>query len=416
MNSELITIGDELLIGQVIDTNSAFIAQRLNEIGIRVIRRTAVGDIPDDILGAIADASMRASVIIITGGLGPTKDDMTKQVLCDYFGTKLRFDEGSFHDIQELFRTRGKEITELNRSQAELPGSCIPLSNKMGTAPGMWFEHNDKIYVSLPGVPYEMEYLMKEHVIPKLKQKFHLDSVFHLTILTTGLAESVLADKIKDWENALPSCFKLAYLPSPGMVRLRLTSGGLPYKELESQAWSAVQELKKIIGNNIFGYGDEKLQEVVGKILAEKELTIAVAESCTGGYLSHLFTSVPGSSAYFSGGVIAYDNRIKMEELSVDSAILEKYGAVSEETVIAMATNVRAKLGTDYSISVSGIAGPSGGSDEKPVGLVWIALAGKKGVKARKFQFGKNRILNITLAANSALEMLRRALTGVESI
>lgn len=413
MNCEIITIGDELLIGQVIDTNSAYIANRLNEIGIRVTRRTAVGDVPDDMINVLSDASLRASVILMTGGLGPTKDDKTKDVLCDYFGTSLTFNESSFKDLEELFKTRGREMTELNRSQAELPDNCIALQNKLGTAPGMWFDHNDKIYISLPGVPYEMENLMKEQVLPRLKERFKLEAVFHRTIQTTGLAESVLADRIREWESALPPCFKLAYLPAPGIVRLRLTGEGKTYDELKALSEKCIADLRELIGDQIFGYDDERLPEVIGKLLKSQNQTVSVAESCSGGYLAHLITSIAGSSEYFKGGIVPYDNSFKTKLLSVDKELILTKGAVSEEVVIEMARNCRKLFDTDYALSISGIAGPGGATPEKSVGLVWMAIATRDKVQARKFQFGKNRTLNITLTANSALELLRREILGL---
>lgn len=413
VNCEVITIGDELLIGQVVDTNSAYIARSLNSIGFMVSRRNAVGDNEMDILNALREASSRVKVVITTGGLGPTRDDITKKVYCKYFEVTLKFFESSFKDLEKLFEHRGRTMTELNRSQAEMPENCEPLSNRLGTAPGMWFEKNDCIFIALPGVPYEMEDLMNEQVLPRLKKRFTLDPVFHRTIITTGVPESVLADRIREWEDNLPAFFKLAYLPQPGMVRLRLSGLDKPFKELEKIAEQKVQELKSIIGKNIIGEGESKPEIVTAELFRKNGKTLSVAESCTGGYLGHLITSIAGSSSYFMGGIVAYSNQLKEKLLEVKTGTLEHHGAVSEETVLEMAENCRQLLNTDYSLAISGVAGPGGGTAEKPVGMVWIAVSGPDGTHAKRFQFGKNREVNIKLSAAAALELLRREVLGI---
>ena len=407
MKAELISIGDELLVGQVVNTNASWLAFELNREGIEVTRIMAIADNRDEILKTLDDAASRADVVLITGGLGPTRDDITKHTLCGYFGSKLVFHQPSYDNIERLFSSRGFPIREVNRMQAEIPDNCIPISNPNGTAPGMWFEKNGVIFVSMPGVPFEMQPMVADFVLPALAKRRKGAHIMHKTVMTQGIGESFLAEIIKDWEDNLPMHFKLAYLPQPGMVRLRITGRGPEVKILEEELKQLTSELVALIPEYVFGYDDERPEEVLGKLLKEQNLTMATAESCTGGYIAHLITSIPGSSAYFTGSVVAYSNAIKMKVLGVREETLIAHGAVSGETVTEMAEGVRQKFGTDYAIAVSGIAGPDGGTETKPVGTTWIAIAGPEGTSANKFIFGKNRERNIRLAALMALGKLR---------
>jgi len=410
MIAEIITIGDELLIGQVIDTNSAWMATELNSIGIKVIQITSIGDEHDGIISALKDATTRADIIITTGGLGPTRDDITKQAFCDFFNTHLVFDPGSFNNIEKIFNLRGYRMTETNRRQAEIPEICTPLLNENGTAPGMLFRQNGRIYISLPGVPFEMKGLMTAHVMPMLKPLSNT-VILHKTILTQGVGESFLADKIKDWETSLPANFKLAYLPQPGIVRLRLSASGPSYNELKAVLDEEVKALYSLIPEYIFGQDQQNLETIIGQLLKEQNLTLSTAESCTGGNIAHLITSVAGSSAYFNGSVVSYSNDVKTNILGVKPSTIEDYGAVSRETVIEMAEGVKSALKTDCAIAVSVIAGPDGGTIEKPVGTVWVAvITPGSGIETKKFLFGENRERNIMRSSLAALDLLRRAL------
>lgn len=416
MNVEIITIGDEILIGQIVDTNSAFIAQLLNLNGISVKQISSVSDDREHILKALDEAKGRADIILITGGLGPTKDDITKKTLCEYFKTTMRFDEGAYQDVVNIFATFGKEVTPINKLQAEVPAICEVIHNYNGTAPCMWFDVDGKIFVSMPGVPFEMKALMKEQVVPKLKARFKFPSIYHKTILTQGIGESTLSEMISDWEDSLAEInIKLAYLPSPGMVRLRLSTKGEDKNVLIQNVENKIEEVKPLISEFIYGYEvygveRESLQQMVGKLLKEKKKTISTAESCTGGYISHLLTKVPGSSEYYIGSVISYAYEIKETELGVPHDIILKHGAVSQPVVEQMAKAIREKYKTDYAISASGIAGPSGGTDEKPVGTVWVAVATPTKIISEKFLFGANRERNIHKTANVALNMLKKEL------
>ncbi|HNQ60242.1 MAG TPA: competence/damage-inducible protein A [Bacteroidales bacterium] len=407
MKAEIITIGDEILIGQIIDTNSAWIANELNLIGIDVCRMISIADQADEIIRAVDDSFQRVDVIVMTGGLGPTSDDKTKQVLCDYFQTHLLFDEEAYKDVEKFFSDRNLEVNEFNRQQAMLPENAINFPNSMGTARGMWFTKDGKHLFSLPGVPYEMKAIMQQSVLPELKKLSGLQFIFHKTIMTTGIGEAFLAEKIHTWETELPSFIKLAYLPSPGLVRLRLSAKGSHPEIVQNAVMQKVEELEKIIPEYIYGFDDEPLEKVVGDILKQKEKTLCTAESCTGGYISHLITSIPGSSDYFKGGVVAYSNEIKAEILQVDENLLKEYGAVSQQVVEAMAINARRLLQSDFSIAVSGIAGPDGGTPQKPVGYVWIAVADAQTCKSEVFHFGNQRMQNIQRTALSALNLIR---------
>jgi nicotinamide-nucleotide amidase len=409
MIAEIISIGDELLIGQVTNTNASWIAQQLHDIGISVRHIRAIADDSREIRSAIDEAFARAEVVLLTGGLGPTKDDITKHTLCEYFGSTLIFHKPSFELIKKLFSSRGLEVTELNRKQAEIPDNCTPLLNYHGTAPGMWFEKKGKILVSLPGVPYEMEAMMQQDVIPRLSKKGNDQFVAHKTVLTQGIGESFLTVMIKEWEDNLPSHVKLAYLPQPGIVRLRLTAFAETREKAVEEIDRQVETLREMIPDLIFGFGNDTLEEVTGRLLKEKKMTVCTAESCTGGYLAHLITSVPGASEYFLGSVVAYAYQAKIDLLGVSAGTLKQYGAVSEATVKEMAEGARNRFGADYALAVSGVAGPGGGTPEKPVGTVWIALAAPGKTEAQKFQLGEHRGRNIRRAALSALNMLRVA-------
>lgn len=408
--AELLTIGDEILYGQIVDTNAQWMAVALSSAGIKVIRKTTVGDTEDEILHAFAEAEKRADIILITGGLGPTSDDITKACLAKFFNCALTIHEEALAEVTEFFKSRGRDLTEVNRQQAALPVCCEKITNTMGTAPGMWFSRNGKVFVSMPGVPHEMKRMMAEIVIPKLQQNFQTSSIHHTTIRTVGIGESFLADKISGWERSLPPHIKLAYLPSLGEVKLRLTSIGDNKEELMVEAKQLVEKLKPLAGEYIFGLGEDALEVVVGKTLKELRLTLSVAESCTGGYLSHLITSVPGSSDYFLGSMIPYAYEIKMRQLGVKPETLEKYGAVSEPTIIEMANLVRAKFNTDIGVATSGIAGPGGATTEKPVGTIWIAYSDKHQTVTKKLQLSKDRMINIRMASVAVLNLIRLSL------
>ena len=409
MIAEIITIGDELLIGQVIDTNSAWIAEQLNISGIRVYQITSISDNRQHILSTLQEASQRADLILMTGGLGPTKDDITKQTLCEYFETSLVYNQEAFDNVSRIFSSRRFPVTELNRLQAMVPETCTVLNNANGTAPGMWFEKNGKIYVSMPGVPFEMKTMVTEQVLPRLAGQSN-KIIIHRTILTEGVGESFLAAKIESWEDKLPEFIKLAYLPQPGMVRLRLSAIGTDRSILEKAIEQAEKELMPLAGEYIFGYDEERLPEIIGRLLKEGNYSLSTAESCTGGQIAQMITSISGSSEYFKGSVVAYANEIKEKVLGVKHETLVAHGAVSEQTVTEMAECVRAIFNTDFAISVSGIAGPSGGTYEKPVGTTWIAIATPARTLALKFLFGDHRGRNIQRAAISALSLLRKEL------
>lgn len=408
MQAEIITIGDEILIGQIVDTNSAWMGQQLNFAGIKVKQITSVSDDPAHIVSALDEARKRAGIILITGGLGPTKDDLTKKTLRDYFGMGWREDADVLADVTNIFARFGRTVTDTNRLQAQLPDRCTTLRNKNGTAPGMWFEDKGTVFVSMPGVPFEMKGLMEDEVLPRLRTKFSLPYIYHKTVLTQGIGESNLSDLIEAWEESLaPLGIKLAYLPAAGMVRLRLSVSG-EEAVVKKHVTEKVNELLQLIPEFVYGYDDDTLQGIIGQLLTEHGQTLATAESCTGGYVSHLITSVAGSSVYFLGGAITYSNKEKMRQLGVNAATLEKHGAVSEETVLEMVAGARKNFGADYAIAVSGVAGPGGGSEEKPVGTVWVAVAGPGGAVAKRYQFGDHRGRNIERAAITALNMLRK--------
>lgn len=405
--AEIITIGDEILIGQIVDSNSAWIGKQLSDVGVRVKQITSISDDKQHILKAVEEAESRVDVILITGGLGPTKDDITKKTLAEYFNSEMIQSTEVLENIKAIYSSKGRVLNELTFQQALVPEVCEVLDNKKGTAPGMLFNKNDKIFVSMPGVPFEMKFLMQEYVIPRIKQQFSTPVIVHKTIRTVGFPESELAIKLEDWENSIPEQLSLAYLPSPGIVKLRLTGRGGDKNELEELIENKFNALKPIIGNHIYGENEDRLEEVIVPLLIDQKATLATAESCTGGYIAHLITSVSGSSNYFQGSVISYSNEVKQNNLSVDAKVLEKYGAVSEEVVKQMAEGARKHLKTDYAIACSGIAGPTGGTETKPVGLIWIAVATPNRVITKECRFGNNRTLNIRLTAAEALNLLR---------
>jgi nicotinamide-nucleotide amidase len=409
VNASIITIGDELLIGQVIDTNSPWIATRLNDAGITVKRRVAVGDNREDIIKALYEEGKVADVILITGGLGPTSDDITKNVLADYFNGKMVINEEALKNVKYLFESIFKRpVSEVNLKQAEVPDVCEVIQNKRGSAPGMIFNQDGKIFISMPGVPYEMKGMIEESVIPLLKAKFKLPAIVHRTLLSAGIGESALAEIIKDFEVALPKEIKLAYLPSYGMVRLRLSSSGDDKKLLEEKVGKYFEELKILSKDYLVTDIDDSMPVVLGKLLLNKNKTVSTAESCTGGYIAHLLTSVPGSSSYYEGSVISYSYQVKETLLLVKENTLNTFGAVSSQTVIEMLKGLLEKLNTDYGVAVSGIMGPGGETEDKPVGTVWMAVGNKEHHEVQKINLRFNRERNIEVTGIMALNFLRK--------
>jgi nicotinamide-nucleotide amidase len=409
MQAELITIGDEILIGQTIDTNSAWMGQKLNEVGVEVHRIHSIRDTSEAIVQTLDGLHADTQLVLITGGLGPTKDDLTKHTLTRYFGGELQFDQEVFAHIKSLFQQMGRDISHLNRDQAELPSNALIWKNDVGTASAMRFEHEGRFFISMPGVPYEMKHLMHTAVLPWIAENFLQQDIVHRTFLTQGIPESVLAEQIREWELGLPKSLKLAYLPSPGIVKLRLSGMG-ERAALEHSIEEEHQKLRKFIGTEIFGEGRDSLQEVVGRSLIKKGWSLSTAESCTGGYIAHLLTTVSGSSAYFKGGAVAYANEVKVRELGVPQAAIETHGAVSEEVVRAMAVGGCSRFDTEICVSVSGVAGPTGGTEEKPVGTVWIGIHGPSGTWAECFRMGMHRERNIRRSGLTALNLLRKYL------
>jgi len=407
--ASIITIGDELLIGQVIDTNSAWMAQQLNKAGIRVCRRIAVGDVWEEIWKALDEESNHADIILITGGLGPTADDITKPLLCKYFDGKLVVDEKALDNVKYLFELVFKRpLTDRNIKQAEVPDTCTVIQNKRGTAPGMWFEKNGKVFMSMPGVPHEMKGMMSDDVIPALSAKFRFPHIAHRTLLTFGIGESMLADLVIDFEEALPAHIKLAYLPNYGMVRLRLSSTGFDAAAIEKEIDGLFITLQSLVKEYMVTNKDEPMEDVVAKLLKERKQTVSTAESCTGGYIASLITAKAGASDYYNGSVVSYSYNAKEDLLGVEKKILQTLGAVSEKVVIQMAKGALKNLRTDYTIAVSGIMGPGGGTDDKPVGTVWVAVGNDKNIATHKFHFRFDRQRNIELTAMNALNLLRK--------
>ncbi|PRY52391.1 nicotinamide-nucleotide amidase [Arcticibacter pallidicorallinus] len=406
MLAEIITIGDEILIGQIVDTNSAWIATTLNDHGIRVKQITSVSDSKDHILEALEAASQRAELIIITGGLGPTKDDITKKTMAEYFGVGFRRDEEALENVKRIFTRSNRPVLAINEQQADVPQNAVVLQNQNGTAPGMWFEAGKQVYVSLPGVPFEMKYLIEEEVLPRVKSHFKLSAIVHHTILTAGLGESFLAEAIADIEDSLPAYIHLAYLPKLGQVRLRLSAYGLEGDTLSTEIQKHVAEIIARIPEYVIVSEDIPLEVAAMNLLEEKNLTLTVAESCTGGFLSHLFTQHSGASSVFLGGAVTYSNELKERLLNVQHSTLQSFGAVSEETVVEMANGACRNFNSDYAIAISGVAGPGGGTEAKPVGTVWVAVSGKTKTITHKYSFSGRRTQNIERAAINSIVLL----------
>ncbi|UII23556.1 competence/damage-inducible protein A [Fulvivirga ligni] len=409
--AEILTIGDEILYGQITDTNSQWMSAELDKVGIKTVRKTTVSDSREDILQSFKEAESRADIVLITGGLGPTNDDLTKPCLAEYFNCEVEINEKALEEVTAFFASKGRELTPVNRLQAALPICCEMVSNILGTAPGMWFERNGKVFVSMPGVPHEMKRMMTDTIIPKLQEVFNTDVIYHRVVKTIGIGESWLADQIQDWEQNLPEHIKLAYLPSTGEVKLRLTAIGNSKEELIAEVADQVASLHTLVGKYIYGYDQDTIESAIGVLLRDQNKTIALAESCSGGYVSHLISRIPGSSTYFRGSIIPYHNDAKIGILEVKKETLEAHGAVSEETVHEMANNVRKKLGADIGIATSGIAGPTGGTLEKPVGTVWIAFADGEQTITRKLQLWKDRQVNIRATAAAVLNLVRISLS-----
>lgn len=404
--ASIITIGDELLIGQTIDTNSAWMAQELNKIGVWVKRRVAVGDTREDIWQALDEESKESEIVLITGGLGPTADDITKPLLCDYFGGKMIVNEMVLEHVKNIFLRLKRPIIDRNLKQAEVPDVCEVLMNMRGTAPGMLFRKGNKIFISLPGVPYEMKGIFTDHVLPLLQKAFQLPFIIHRTLLTAGAGESFIAERIQDWEAKLPEHIKLAYLPNYGLVRLRLTAHGTEQNRLEKEVNMLFDELQEQVKDIMVVNEDIPLEQALGNLLIEKNKSLATAESCSGGYIAHLLTSVPGSSMYFKGTVVAYSYDAKETILGVNHETLEIKGAVSEETITEMFDGLMRITTAEYGIATSGVMGPTGGTDDKPVGTVWIAYGSREKMIAKRLQFRFGRMKNIELTAINALLLL----------
>ena len=406
MLAEIITIGDEILIGQIVDTNSAWMATELNKIGVRVKQITSVSDDATHIVNALDEAQKRADIILITGGLGPTKDDITKHTLAKYFNMSLRLDEPTLAHVKHFFDQLNRPMLDSNVKQAEVPDGCTVITNKYGTAPCMWFDYDGKIIVSMPGVPFEMKYIMQDDIIPRIQSKYKLPTIFHQTILTAGLGESFLAQQIADIEDSLPEHIKLAYLPKLGQLRLRLSASGFDEILLHSEISKYTKLLVERLDKYVIQTDDIPFEKAILALMAKNSLTLSVAESCTGGYIAHQFTQHPGSSSVFLGGGVTYSNELKKLILGVKESTLVKFGAVSEQTVKEMALGAIKNFNSDYAIAVTGVAGPDGGTAEKPVGTVWIAVASKSGVEAKLYNFTSMRMQNIERSAVAAFTML----------
>ncbi len=414
MKAEIITIGDEILIGQIVDTNSAWMARQLNNVGIKIKQISSVSDDKDHILKALSEAASRADVVLITGGLGPTKDDITKNTLAEYFGVEMVENAETLANVTRIFEKSNRPLLDINKAQALVPANCEVIINNNGTAPGMWFESEGKIYVSMPGVPFEMMYMIDEAVIPKLKKRFDLPFIYHKTLLTAGEGESFLAKRIADIEDRLPSHIKLAYLPKLGQVRLRLSGyGATEMIDAEVDAFAA--EIAERVNNILVATEDIPLEKAILNKMEKLGLTLSVAESCTGGYLSHMLTQHAGSSAVFSGGGVVYSNQLKQQILGVNASTINNFGAVSEETVTEMLNGALKNFHTNIAIAITGIAGPDGGTPEKPVGTVWIAVGYENSRAVKKFTFGNKRLQNIERSAAAAFSMLNTLLKDVKN-
>jgi len=414
MQAEIISIGDEILIGMTVDSNAAWMGSELTSLGIEVYQMTSISDKREHILKVLDESLERSELVLTTGGLGPTSDDITKKTLTEYFKTRLVQDDSVLENIERFMKNRGLHMNENNIRQAEVPEGCRVLSNELGTAPGMWFEKNGKVLVSMPGVPYEMKHIMSTHVIPGIKEYFRRPFIKYRLVMTFGTFEAHLAEILEDFEKGLPDSVRLAYLPTSGIIKLRLTGRGEDEAKTDQVLGEQIDKLYNIIPEYIYGLDGINLEEAIGHILRNNKLTVSIAESCTGGNISRMITSVPGSSDYFTGSVIAYSNRLKIDELGVSSGDLELHGAVSEEVALQMAKGIRKKYDTDYGISITGIAGPGGGTDEKPVGTVWIAVSSRFVSHAEKHSFAFTRSNNIRRASLAALNLLRK--TVIEEI
>ena len=411
MKAEIITIGDEILIGQIVDTNSAWLGQNLNPLGWEITKISTISDEETAIIDALDSSFKNADLIIVTGGLGPTNDDVTKKTICNYFEVGLKFDQTSFENVERIFNHLNREITQVNKDQALIPENSEALPNYFGTAPGIWIEHNNTILVCLPGVPYEMKDIMVNQVFPRIKGMSN-DVVTHNTLVVSGIPESIISEQIKDIEASLPNGFKIAYLPNYGVVRLRISARGLDETYINAELKRIQSEISSILGDFVVSFVDQKIEETVGKLLAERNETLSIAESCTGGYTAHLITSVSGSSKYFPGSVVTYSYENKTEVLGVDANLLWNEGAVSQEVVEQMCQAVREKNSSDYGVAISGIAGPGGGTEEKPVGTVWMAVCDKTSCYSKVYHLRGDRSQNIERSANLALELLRRKIVG----
>ena len=413
IRAELIAIGDELLIGQTINTNAAWLGEQLNAIGIRVNRTVVISDDKNEIVAALNEASARSHIIIVTGGLGPTKDDITKHTLCGYFNSELVINEEALNRITDFFERRGLPMLEVNRQQAAVPAACTVIHNYKGTACGMWFERGDRVFISMPGVPYEMKGMMEEEVFGKLAAFYNRPVIRHRTILTTGVGESFLANQLAEWEKMLEERkIALAYLPSPGMVKLRMSSYGEEGRDVESDFKQCEAELHRMVGEHIYGYDKDTLQEIVGVQLLSLGSTLAVAESCTGGTLARMLTSVPGASDYLIGGVIAYNQGVKTDLLSVDNELIKQHNVVSSQVAEAMAMGARRRFKSDWAIATTGVAGPGGGTETHPVGLIYVAVAGPDSCKSLELRLGKRRESNMDMASFAGLNLLRKEILG----
>ena len=408
MKAAIITIGDELLIGQTTDTNSAWMGAELSKAGFDVYRITSIHDRREDIIYALNEAAGKTDVVLITGGLGPTSDDITKQTLCEFFNTRLVMNIEVLSMIEAMLIQRNFPMNENNRRQAEVPETCRVLKNATGTAPGMWFEQDGTIFISMPGVPHEMKYLMTEHILPELNKRFTSQVIIHRNIMTYGTFESKLAEILTSFESGLPENIKLAYLPASGIIKLRLTATGSQKETLNKLINDQVSNLYKIIPEFIYAEDEESLEMVIGRLLKAKNQTVCTAESCTGGGIAHMITSIPGSSDYYKGSVVAYSNSVKTQLLGIHEDSINKFGAVSEEVVLELAMAVRKLLKSDYAVATSGIAGPAGGTEAKPVGTLWMAVASEKGVVTEKLVFGNDRTINIMRFSLAALNLLRK--------
>jgi nicotinamide-nucleotide amidase len=408
MRAGIITIGNELLIGQTVDTNSAWIGEQMSLAGFDVCRKITVHDKMEDILEALSDFTGKSEVVLITGGLGPTSDDITKPALCEFFNTRLVVNNEVLEMIGQMMIRRGFPMNEKNSKQAEVPESCRVLTNAVGTAPGMWFEKEGTRFISMPGVPYEMKYIMEQHVLPEIRKLFTSQVIVHKNLMTYGVSEAVLSDLLEEFEAGLPEEIRLAYLPSWGINKLRLTGTGKSLEKIKDLIDRQVARLYQTIPDLIYAEDEQTFEEVTGKLLAQGHKTLCTAESCTGGNIAQMITSVPGSSAYFLGSVVAYDNRIKTGLLKIDPAIIGQHGAVSEPVAIAMAENARKIFNSDFSVATTGIAGPDGGTNDKRVGTVWISVASVSGTIAVKHVFGTERIANIRRFSLAALDLLRK--------